>query len=138
MIDPELRNYLNNLHMQKSWREIAQELGVVSFGVLYAIANGKQIGIETLNVIREELGWPKLIHPALAPYLCTTCGKLHAVGDCKGIQGVPIMAQPKRMKPRPPQWVEEATDNLFRLRQKRREEIQQYFRRRVVDKARKT
>jgi transcriptional regulator with XRE-family HTH domain len=93
MYDNELSEYLAETHATFSWRQIKKVLGVpVSHATLSDIARGKDnISRDKLNLIRAALGWPLLPHPALEPYLCKTCGAIHAVGDCGGVQGKAVI-----------------------------------------------
>ena len=93
MYDHELCKYLEKTHAVFSWRQMVKILDVpISHATLSDIARGKDnISRDKLNLIRAALGWPLLPHPALAPYLCPTCGAIHAVGDCGGMQGKPVI-----------------------------------------------
>jgi len=80
-----------------SWRWLARLLGFDAqpwAARLSAVARGKPgcISEELENVLRIRLGLDEIDWPtyALAP-VCPTCGAIHAVGDCGGVQGKAVI-----------------------------------------------
>ena len=83
---------LKNVHKEKSWRAIAVAWGrdPSYAATLSRAANGGHISIAEENFIRARLGLFSKPHTAPAP-VCQTCGVVHAVGDCHGVDGEPVI-----------------------------------------------
>ena len=112
-----------------SFAKLRAELGVsVSKATLSRIARGVgPVSLATENEVRAALGLPAII-PATAPApVCPHCGVVHAVDDCGGVPGLPVIlpldariVRRKRKRPAPPAWVSQATNNLQSLLDARR------------------